>query len=69
MSRHTRSSSLLLLLLLLCAASCFSELTQTRVGGLDVLTVQHEFANAHVVAAPDGRLLLIDSGLERCDAR
>jgi glyoxylase-like metal-dependent hydrolase (beta-lactamase superfamily II) len=30
-----------------------------------VLTVQHEFANVHVVERPDGSLLMIDSGLER----
>jgi hydroxyacylglutathione hydrolase len=45
-------------------SGCFPARVETQVGDLRVLTLQHDYSNAHVLVGRGGALLMIDSGLE-----
>lgn len=49
----------------LLLAGCFPVRVEHTVAATRVVTLQHDFTNAHAVVGDDGRVLLVDSGLER----
>ncbi len=49
----------------LALAGCFPERTERTVTGTRVVTLQYDYTNAHAVVGGDGKIVLIDSGLER----
>lgn len=49
----------------LALAGCFPERVARTVAGTRVVTLQHDFTNTHAIVGEDGRVVLVDSGLER----
>lgn len=55
----------LLTLACLALAGCFPEHAERTVAGTRVVTLQHDYTNTHAIVGGDGRIVLVDSGLER----